>query len=47
MAVEGYLIAIGADLHLSKLPDNLENSQEESQQVFDTTTANNGYQQWS
>jgi hypothetical protein len=45
MTVEGYLINIGADLHLSKLPDNLENSQDEDQPVSNTTVENNGYQQ--
>jgi hypothetical protein len=41
--VEGYLTGIGADLHLSKLPDNFENSQDENQQGFNRTTADNGY----
>jgi hypothetical protein len=33
------------DLHLSKLPDNFENSQDEDQPVSNTTVENNGYQQ--
>jgi hypothetical protein len=41
--VEGYLTGIGTDLHLSKLLDGLENSQDENQQVPNTTTGNNGY----
>jgi hypothetical protein len=46
MTVEGYLIGIGADIHLSKFPDIFENSQDEDQQVSNTTTAEyNGYQQ--
>jgi hypothetical protein len=47
MMLEGYLTGIGADLHLSKLPDNFENSQDENQQVSNTntTTIDNGYQQ--
>ncbi|MDR1334534.1 MAG: hypothetical protein LBJ71_04935 [Holosporaceae bacterium] len=43
--IEGYLIDIGASLHLSKLPDNFENSPDEDQQTSNTTTVNNGYQQ--
>jgi hypothetical protein len=41
--IEGYLASIGADIHLSKLPDNFENSQDEYQQVSDTTRVNDRY----
>jgi hypothetical protein len=43
--IEGYLTGIGADLHLSKLPDNFENSQDENRQVSDMAIMDNGYQQ--
>jgi hypothetical protein len=42
--VEGYLTGIGADLHLSKLLDDFENSQDENQQAPNAATADNGYQ---
>jgi hypothetical protein len=44
LSIEGYLTGIGADLHLSKLLDDFENTQDENQQVPNTTTADNGYQ---
>jgi hypothetical protein len=40
--IEGYLTGIGADIHLSKLLDNFENSQDEGQQAYNTAT-DNGY----
>jgi hypothetical protein len=44
MTIEGYLTGIGADLHLSKLHDDFESSQDEDQQAYDTTV-NYGYEQ--
>jgi hypothetical protein len=35
-AIEGYLISMGYDPDLSQLPDNVENSPDEDQQVSDT-----------
>ena len=42
--IEGYLIGVGADRHLAKMPDGYENPQDEHQQGFNTT-GNSGYQQ--
>jgi hypothetical protein len=44
--VEGYLISIGADRHLSKLPENFETFQDENQQAFNTTTSDRDYSHW-
>ena len=44
--LDGYLTGIGADIHLSKLPENYQNSPDDNQQGFNTTeNSNDGYQQ--
>ena len=45
MTICGYLIGVGADRHLSKLPADYENSQDENQQTSYSTGNNGGYQQ--
>ena len=43
--IEGYLTGVGADRHLSKMPDVSGESQDENQQASYPTRNNGGYQQ--